>query len=568
MMQFEEDDLASNLVIARGLPVSTELVTFENRQKKRLVGFHDFSPSSGRDKNWIIVLPGFGETKTDVLTTSYFLAKNGFDTLRFDYSDHVGESDGDIVFTSLVKIKEDILSSVDFIFDRYCPAGLAVVGSSLACRPLFRAAREDSRIGLAVNLVSVVDLRKTLFEIYRHDHFGDAHRGHIKGNMDILGLQVNADNFLTSSIRDRFEDLSTTIEDVRGIKNPVVFFAAEKDAWVDLEDVRCVYCEIASREKHLIVLEGAMHRLYENPEVARAALKGIVNACVKYLSKAQGDIHVEQPNLREIGKRIRKEKERNRNLHNLTKNDEIEFWKSFLERYDFAIKVNEYWNLMDFIYRLLGQPALGEKILDAGCGTGNYGTFLIMKSSYKLRQNIMDFASSSWHYVGVDFVNEAIVHAKQLHRAFQQEFTLKQDPLFSYLTADLESKLPFRDNSFDKICCNMVVSYLQNVNSTMAEMIRILKAGGRIVLTSLKPFADLSEMYRKFVDTTTTVEENRNALELLNNISRINVKETEGIYRFCSEEELTDLLSAGGASEIETYRTFGNQVNVALGTKV
>ena len=114
----------------------------------------------------------------------------------------------------------------------------------------------------------------------------------------------------------------------------------------------------------------------------------------------------------------------------------------------------------------------------------------------------------------------------------------------------------------------MVVSYLQDVKNTMSEMTRILKTGGRIVLTSLKPFADLSEMYRKFVETTSTVEENRNALELLNNISRINVKETEGIYRFCSEEELADLLSGVGASEIETYRTFGNQVNVAVGTKV
>src|SRR5919108_1030596 len=96
--------------------VGTELVTFYNDHGKRLVGFHDYPISlTAPDKKWVIVLPGYGETKTDVLTQSYFLARNGFQTLRFDYSDHVGESEGDIAFTTLERMKGDIVAAIDYV---------------------------------------------------------------------------------------------------------------------------------------------------------------------------------------------------------------------------------------------------------------------------------------------------------------------------------------------------------------------------------------------------------------------------------------------------------------------
>jgi hypothetical protein len=42
-------------------------------------------------------------------------------------------------------------------------------------------------------------------------------------------------------------------------------------------------------------------------------------------------------------------------------------------------------------------------------------------------------------------------------------------------------------------------------------------------------------------------------------------KEAEGIYRFFTEEELADLLKEAGLTDIETFRAFGNQANVAVG---
>ncbi len=559
----------------KGSSIASELVTFENRQGKRIVGFHDFPKGNGGGKQWVLVLPGYGETKTDVLTVSYFLAKNGFHTLRFDYSDHVGESDGEILSTTLTKMKEDIQSALDYLYRRFQPAAVGAVGSSLASRVLLRAARDDDRIQLLVNLVSVVDLRKTLCSIYNEDHFAHAHQGLVNGVMDVLGFQVDADHFLQSAIRDRYENLLTTIEDVGHIKVPIVFFAAEKDVWVELSDMRQVFEAARSREKDFCILKGGMHRLYEDPQIVKEALKIIVESSVRYLPDHRGFLALEEPNLKEIGVRIRKEKERNRLLHSSTREEEREFWKSYLQKYSFVINVHDYWNLLDFLYRLLEKPAAGEKILDAGCGIGNYGTFLWLKLIYRLRQSLLvPPGSPIFSYVGIDFVKEAILEAKETHGRIETEFcrgmgsfTQGGPASYSYFLADLESRLPFESRTFDKVCCNLVVSYLREPQRAVAEMVRLLKPKGRIVVTSLKPFADLSEVYRNFVRVAESQREIEEARKLLNNAGRVKAKESEGIYHFFSEEELTDLLRETGIREVETFRSFGNQANVAVGVK-
>jgi SAM-dependent methyltransferase/esterase/lipase len=555
--------------------VASELVAYENRQGKRIVGFQDFPPGDSGQRPWMIVLPGYGETKTDVLAVSYFLARNDFNTLRFDYSDHIGESDGDIRDTTLTKIKDDILSALDYLYRRHRPRTVGVVGSSLACRALLRAAVEDDRIGMLVNLVSIVDLRKTLFEIYKEDHLGRALKGLPNGVMDVLGFQVDADNFLRSAIEDGYENLSTTLADAQQLRVPALFLAAEKDAWVDLRDVTDVFSATGSEQKHLYVLEGGMHRLCENPAVAREALRRAVEYAVRYLANRKRPVFVQEPVLREIGARIRKEKERNRIIHAVTKDEERAFWKTYLEKYWFIINIHDYWNLLALIDRLLGEPKPGDRILDAGCGIGNYGTFLLLRLIYQFRQSLIPASEPPrFCYIGLDFVQEAISQAKGTHLHVQSEFAngLRLYPgsrpaAYDYLQADLEAPLPFAKGSFERICCNLVVSYVENPARVVANLVQMLKSKGRIVLTSLKPFADLSQIYRNFIEVAETEREIEEARRLLSNAGRVMAKEAEGIYRFFSEEELADLLRDAGLSEVETYRSFGNQANVAVGVR-
>jgi len=554
-------------IAAERTPILSELVTYENRRGQRIVGFHDYAKSTPRDRPWMIVLPGYGETKTDVLAPSFYLAKNGFHTLRFDYSDHVGESDGEILTTTLPKLKDDILSAVDFLERRYAARPIGAFASSLACRSLLRAAREDERIALLINFVSIVDVRKTLFAIYKEDHLERTLKGLPNGVMDVLGFQVDADNFLRAAVAENFGDLASTLEDARGIKAPAVFFASENDAWVDLDDVELVVSTLPTRRKELRVLKDGMHRLYENPLVAKAALKGAVECALRYLPTVKPAARIGDLDLKEIGHRIRKEKERYRLLRGVNKDAEREFWKTYLEKYSFIINVHDYWNLLDFISRVLGELKPGQRVLDGGCGIGNYGTFLLMKNIYRMRQAVSPGADAAGYaYAGVDFVSEAVAQARRTHADFNREFGHGGLPArYSYLVADLESPLPFPARSFDQVCMNLVVSYLQEAGRTLADMARLLKPKGRIVITSLKPFADLSQVYRNYISVTEEAGQVEEARKLLSNAGKVMAKEAEGIYRFFTEEELADLLKEAGLTDIETFRAFGNQANVAFG---
>jgi len=557
--------------------VGTELVTFPNRDGMRLVGFHDYPNEGLENGRWMIVLPGYGETKTDVIATSYFLAKNGFHTLRFDYSWHVGESDGDIISTNLEAMKNDLLSSVDYLYRRFRSKEIGVVASSLASRALLRAAREDERIRLLLNLVSVVDVRKTLYAIYQEDYFDRVKRGVRVGVLDVLGFQVDADSFLRSAIENGYDDLNTTMEDLKHITAPIVFFAAEKDEWVELDDVRRAVYACPGKRRDWQILDGAMHELNENSEVARKTLREVVRYAGFFLFNQIDFNGIKQPNLREIGLRIRKEKKRNKLIYATSKDQEREFWKSYLENYSFIVNVPDYWDLMALVYSLLGEIKSCDRILDAGCGIGNFGTYHLIRLLYAARnQPIVPSRcqSPSIHYVGVDFVRAAIEQARRTHTEIEEEFIQRRNgwsaqPLInrSYGLVDLDFPLPFQDNSFEKICCNLVVSYLRDPAEAIAKLAKLLKNEGTIVVTSLKPFADLSQIYRNFIKTAkskTDIEEGR---KLLSNAGRVKSKQAQGLYQFFSEEVLTNMLKEAGLHDVETYRSLGNQANVAIGTK-
>jgi SAM-dependent methyltransferase len=524
----------------------------------------------------MLVLPGFGETKTDVLGEAYFLAKNGFNTLRFDYSYHIGESDGDITNTTLEALKNDILSCLDFVCRKFVPVKVGAVASSLASRALLRAGREDRRLRLLLNLVSIVDLQKTLFSIYQEDYLESIKEGKPVGIMDVLGFQIDAGEFLRSAIENSYENLQTTIDDVRHTEAPVVFFAAENDAWVQLDDVRQVIYAIPGKRSDLYILDGAMHELQENPAVSRRALNGVIASAVQYLTDPSDNHPIVQPRLREIGFRIRKEKLRNKIIYETKKEDERDFWKSYLDKYSFVVNVPDYWELMTLVYSLLrlGDQHGEESVLDAGCGIGNFGAYLLVKRLYAAKKDPLNMPDYSCHYVGLDFVEEAVLQARQTHHLLEQEFlglssVCPQRTLLNgrYVLADLEFWPPFRKGTFEKICCNLVISYLRNPLESMISLAALLKSGGRLVVSSLKPFADLSQVYRNFIKMAKHKTEIEEARKLLSNAGRIKAKEAHGVYEFFSETALTDLMRSAGLLEVETYRSLGNQANIVVGLK-
>lgn len=559
--------------------INSDPLSFLNQLGKRISAFYDHLDGSNSLKGIIIVMPPYGNTKTSVLPLAYYLALNGFGVLRYDHTNHVGESEGEIFFTTVGQMADDLCSVLDFAERHFLISSFGVVASSLSARAALKTVGGDKRVKFFTNLIGIVNIQGSIYAIYLEDGVEEVLNGISLGIRDLVGFQVDADNFVGDAIQRRLHTLETTLEDAKKLSTRTLFFAADKDPWVSVSDVRLVFDQIPVPQKEFHVLSNTRHQLYENLASADFACRRIVACAEKYLVGEEPKCEtILTPQPYAIVRRYRDEQERLKASKGLISvEDERKFWKKYLEKYAYIVNLQDYWNLLDFLDQLLGDWRKGEKILDAGCGIGNFGTFVLVRRLYRVMQDgtITSQKLPLAEYLGIDFVEQAVQQSAATHASVQKEFKGKLGLAsngpdivgYSYLLLDLNQPLPFKQSFFDKICCNLVLSYLSDPLLTLKELFRVLKKGGRIVVTSLKPYADLSQIYRDFIQGHRTPEELEQARLVLSNVGMIKQKEAEGYYRFFSESELQDLLAEAEAKNVEVFRSLGDQANVAVADK-
>ncbi|MFA5361877.1 MAG: methyltransferase domain-containing protein [Candidatus Omnitrophota bacterium] len=555
--------------------IISEIITYANRENKKIVGFYDYM--NYRPENGLVIIPpAYGETKKDSLKVSYFLVKNGFNVIRYDSTCHVGESEGDMIDADFEKMKNDILSTLDFAEKKFNAGTLGIVGSSLAIRTAIKAASQDKRIRFLLGLVSIVDIRSALKAIYHQDVIGEILNNEYRGKTidDIMGFEVSI-NFALSAIKNKYHDLETTREDIRKVDIPIVLIAAEKDPWVNLIDVREALDLSPSTNKEFVAIPNAMHQLNENPEMAFFALQQTVIFAKKYLVHI--DLKPEEvavPSPDEMSGQWKIEEKRLKNLLQKNLEGEKAFWEKYLNKFILINKSRDYRDFLKLIYESMDIQQ-GESVLDAGCGNGHFGAWMLESLIEKIFREKIEFENFSVvNYLGLDFAENSLKEASLKHlnmlRRIYRELCIRERYKivdYKYLLADLESPLSFADNTFDKICCNLVISYVKDPGFTVGELFRVMKPGGKIVVSSMKPYADLSQIYSNFADQAEEPEEIDEARKLLSAAGRIKQKENAGIYNFFPEEELFRFLNNAGAKNIKILRAFANQANLSVSEK-
>src|SRR5262245_14461846 len=290
-----------------------------------------------------------------------------------------------------------------------------------------------------------------------------------------------------------------------------------------------------------------------------ASIRTVHFSSVNTLNRDFSVDEVRDPISGEVHARELYEKSLLKEKYDYSKAEEREFWRRYLTHFKYICNIHDYWNLLENIYDNLGGTWSGQRILDAGCGNGNYGYFLLLKQAYKCRQSPQFLgASPCSYYYGIDFVYEAVSEAHRRIQELQQSllkatgFSINHPLLLrnEFAVVDLEVGIPFPDNFFDHICCNLVISYLQTPEKFMAELCRVLRPGGKLVVSSLKPNPDLSEIYRNFVAVAENKEEIEEARKLLSNAGSVKAKEVRGLYYFYSEGELKRLFRRCGFRQI------------------
>ena len=360
------------------------LLECRNARGRRIAVYHDYPRQELLSAFPVVIIsPGYGETKRDYVALAYYFASNGFQVLRYDHTNHVGESDGDNTPWTLSNMSLDLRALLDFAEHNWPASPITVVATSLAGRVALKTVTQESRIKLMVLIACVVDLEATLQTVYHEDLVGAFRTGIRRGVVNVLGFAGDLDHFLDDAIKEGYADLQTTIEDAERVRAPVILFAAEQDTWVQLESVTKVQAALGTNLRHLYLIPEALHRLQENPEKMYAVFRQLVTGCLEDVTPLSEAGKIREASQREVRLQIRLERERSRAQHLMAKTETVEFWRDFLAHYHYIVNSPDYWHLLDQIYSLMGPCENGEIILDAGCGNGNFGMFLLINQAYR-----------------------------------------------------------------------------------------------------------------------------------------------------------------------------------------
>jgi alpha-beta hydrolase superfamily lysophospholipase/SAM-dependent methyltransferase len=542
-----------------------------NDSGKTIVGYLDHQEHVQAQAPVVVLAPGYGETKREYITLAYYLASNGFNVVRYDHTDHVGESDGDHELTSLSNMKQDMGTMLDFAKQNWGHSQVALVATSLAGRVALKVLSENRQVDQLILISGIVDVRTTLASVHQEDLIGDYLDDHGRRVINALGFNVNSHIFLKDAVEEGFSDLATTIQDVQGITSPLVWFSAEQDAWVKPESLRKILEVFQQQQCRSFVIPEGLHRLQENPRKARAVYRQIVFACQKQLAWHPEIDECIDPSRKDIGRQNRIERERNQTRRFQHEADHVDFWSHYLSNFHFIACTHDYMAALDHIYHLLSTVSPRDRLLDAGCGNGHFGSFLFTKE-WMRRQQTKHQHDEPIHYVGVDFVEtalkEANTHLNQILKQASQGSSAYTNPsnilMPNFYRLDLNKPLPFRDESFDRIMSNLVIGYLRDPAASIRELLRVLAPGGKLVLTNLKPCSDLTQIYRNFVDRATAENAIQEARELLKNSSYIRQGESEGAFQFYTQEEFHHVLQSCGADNPRVFPTFGNQAFIGV----
>lgn len=250
--------------------------------------------------------------------------------------------------------------------------------------------------------------------------------------------------------------------------------------------------------------------------------------------------------------------------------DDQRYWSDYLRGttrnplgFDVLALTDEYEQLMTDQVEQLALQA-DERVLDAGCGTGNALAAIIRRWGH---------AAPGMQLDAIDFVQHALESARRKAAAAATEVGLPPVQL-RFHSCDLRLPpdspvIPFGDSAFDAALVSLVLPYLSEPVTLLKELHRVLRPGGRLVASTLRPDCDMSgplkRLKEKIERGDDQVKEGWRARQLLvavqdyvNAAAGLVEQEADGRFQFYERESFESLLRSAGFRVETTQATFGD----------
>jgi ubiquinone/menaquinone biosynthesis C-methylase UbiE len=384
------------------------------------------------------------------------------------------------------------------------------------------------------------------------DYAAGVERGLSFGLQEVLGIEVDMDLAGQDAIEHRLAFIEDSRRDFAKIEIPITWYHGKHDAWMDLERVRDVMAHGKRGNRKLVEIPTG-HQLNSS----RQALEVFSEIAVEVGKVGCGvSLKHQIVDLDDLGRRYAAERARKPTP---TAHDLREFWRSYLlGRDDESLGIelmhgtSAYRDLMDVQVAALDLHG-GELVADLGCGPGRFAI------------EAAGAAKPPCHIHGFDYVRDGLLRGSALAQAHSVRAR--------YVECDMgpgsSARIPARSHTYDAVVASLFLSYLGDPAGLLREIARVLKPGGRAVLSTLLRDADISNIYQQGVAELTAAlargglepkvaqRMDRSARTFLNDAARLLDYEEGGIFQFWEESELEELVSDAGLCVLDMRRTFG-----------
>jgi Acyl transferase len=291
----ELSERAKSVVPSYDLPIERgpdgflrTVVSFRKPDRQRIRGLI-LQPRT-RSRGLVLIAPGMGRTIRHSTALALPLAHHGFASLRFDLTNHTGDSDGEIAGATLSSAVGDLRCVIEAVRVGGWDGPLFTIASSLSARSAVRAAKEGLPIDGLLLVFPIVDFQKTLRAATGVDLVAAYREGRIGRDDPVRVLTHDmSGRFLADAVAGGYCGLDSTRAEMAQARMPVAAMAAEDDEWVEAADVASAL-EQDSFRRHLFVLERVDHDSY-SWGFMRATSQTAVRALSHMLGDELGSFH-------------------------------------------------------------------------------------------------------------------------------------------------------------------------------------------------------------------------------------------------------------------------------------
>ncbi|HII15549.1 MAG TPA: class I SAM-dependent methyltransferase [Nanoarchaeota archaeon] len=163
-------------------------------------------------------------------------------------------------------------------------------------------------------------------------------------------------------------------------------------------------------------------------------------------------------------------------------------YKKWAQTYEADSKLNPATETEKYLIIPVLKPQKKDLILDIGCGTGRFA-MLLAKRCRKV--------------TGIDFSPDMLAVAKDKSKNIKN---------IEYLKLDASKKLPFKNSSFDKVLCTLVVMHIKDLQKFLSEIHRVLKKGGVLVYDDF--IADIKKGFKAKLETNVLQKMNKQGFKV------------------------------------------------------